>query len=279
MIIDKEYFRQIGREVGRLLAEAMKSPPEGHPFYGNQWVGFGSGTFGGREDNAPRTIDDIYQARVLAGNKVSNSFAVKGKAIEKEVNSALNAVDSVHNIEGLPDLEIRTGAGSALGVYQYKENRSGSIVVPVKIGINPAGDHKELTTVHEVGHFIDQQSLGISGKFSSEDENSDAGKIVSALRDTESYKNLGVLEYTMPDGTTKSDSMSIKSIRYYRNPTEVFARAYAQYITKRSGNEAMSKQLDKIRSTSYKRTQWTDEEFEPVSKQFDAMFDKKGWKK
>ena len=51
--MDKEYFRQIGREVGRQIVDAIKSPPEGHPFYGNQWLNFGGGASGG---NAPRTV-------------------------------------------------------------------------------------------------------------------------------------------------------------------------------------------------------------------------------
>lgn len=198
---------------------------------------------------------------------------MKSKVIEKGARGGLDAIDSVHGIEGLPPLDITAITGNSNGKYKWYEDGK-----PVGIGINSKGDHQEMTTAHEIGHFIDHQALGQAGSFASEDKNSEAGQIVAALRNTESYKNVGVIETTMPNGITYEARMSRSDVAYYRKPIEVFARAYSQYIAVRSQNPEMLRHLEESRNKGYKIL-WTDEEFEPIAKQFDAMFEGKGLRK
>ncbi len=63
-------------------------------------------------------------------------------------------------------------------------------------------------------------------------------------------------------------------------PRENFARAYAQYIALRSGNETMIRQIDetnKFTKSGGMPLQWEWDDFEPIARGFDRLFKKKGW--
>jgi hypothetical protein len=65
--------------------EAIKAPPEGHPFYGNQYLNFGGGASGG---NAPRTV-----AEGAISNSKLSGLASKLSKIENGKAEIINAVD------------------------------------------------------------------------------------------------------------------------------------------------------------------------------------------
>lgn len=70
---------------------------------------------------------------------------------------------------------------------------------------------------------------------------------------------------------------AMKVREYYLRPREMFARAYAQYIALRSGDEVM---LDQIlrRKADFPGTQWDDADFGPVAKAFDELFTARRWR-
>lgn len=75
--------------------------------------------------------------------------------------------------------------------------------------------------------------------------------------------------------------ISYESMKNMRRPREAFARAYAQYIALRSGDEVLTRQIDE--SNKFKNqaegapVQWDWQEFEPIARSFDRLFEKKGW--
>lgn len=85
---------------------------------------------------------------------------------------------------------------------------------------------------------------------------------------------------------TRGDHRQLKhSIgRYLREPKEVFARAYSQYIAVKTQHPALLAGLARdrgdgqVESKSYRKIhQWQDDEFAPIAREFDAMFEKLGW--
>ena len=66
---------------------------------------------------------------------------------------------------------------------------------------------------------------------------------------------------------------------YLLNPKELWARSYAQYIAKKSGNATMLAQLDSVRNSDpfYGSRQWQDADFEAIASAIDALFKDKGW--
>ena len=77
-------------------------------------------------------------------------------------------------------------------------------------------------------------------------------------------------------------------LNYYLSKTELFARAYAQYIATKSGNTSCLKRIieeskyvgktDGKRTTWISGTQWSKSDFLPVIKAFDKLFVDAKWK-
>ena len=69
---------------------------------------------------------------------------------------------------------------------------------------------------------------------------------------------------------------------YLLKPVELFARAYSEYIIRRSGDPVLLLQLKSITlnaraAGAYK--QWSEESFRPIEAAFDRLFRGLGWQK
>ena len=94
-----------------------------------------------------------------------------------------------------------------------------------------------------------------------------------------------------PDGTEfKVGASTSREYRphlvYLLRPDEIFARAFAQWVMLRSGDDAMNREFAQQRSRMlrtgkpdhfYTPAQWDDDDFEPVGKAMDALMEEQGW--
>src|SRR5579875_877104 len=79
------------------------------------------------------------------------------------IEQALNAIDEVHRDGLLPTVPVfRDGMPSISGGYEHSNG------LPVRILVHPTAKHPALTALHELGHYIDHQGIGIRGRFASE---------------------------------------------------------------------------------------------------------------
>ncbi len=189
---------------------------------------------------------------------------------KREILDGLKAVDEVHTIPlDMEHIPLRAEKKKRYwGAYYHTNNR------PVRITIAPSGDHIGMTMVHEFGHFLDQRGIGIRGMFSSEGDpildewrgavlNSQAVTAIRSVRaTTKSYSRKEYLDYLL----------SLK---------ELFARSYAQYIAKKSGNKKLLEELQSLRVQGGLEgdRQWSDEDFEPILRAFDRFFEQIGYRK
>ena len=71
------------------------------------------------------------------------------------------------------------------------------------------------------------------------------------------------------------------SIEYLLDPIELFARGYAQYIPTKTADKKLLDQVENIikngLSEEVKLSQWEPENFEPIQKSFDAIFEEMEW--
>jgi hypothetical protein len=177
----------------------------------------------------------------------------------REVETAIKSIDRVHRdgqLEALPIIG-QTG-GTSFGVYQF--DRRG---VPRQIGVRAADDHwPGLTAAHEIGHFLDHQVLGRRGQFASvsHPDLEQFRQAVHASRAVAEIQKLGRRQRA-----------------YFMEGYELWARAYAQYIAKKSGDPLLLAQLDKVRSGKQPWRQWSDEDFAPIEAAIDELMRKKGW--
>lgn len=65
---------------------------------------------------------------------------------------------------------------------------------------------------------------------------------------------------------------------YHGDPRELWARAYAQYITRMSNHPEMTRQLESILAgPDSPWRQWPDHEFDPILREITVMLEHKKW--
>lgn len=201
------------------------------------------------------------------------------------LTSALTAIDAVHKDGKLPIIPIKRLALSR-GMHGRFQHVVGG--QPIQIAVHYASSHAELTTVHEVGHFLDYAGFGISGEFSSV-----AGAVLdgwrSAVRNSSAVQRLGDLwrlpanavQETQADGNVVEYKIEKQYIEYLLQNEELWARSYAQFITAKSAHPELQEQLSRLRDrpphSLYYWEQWDDEDFLPISAEIEAVFRQLGW--
>jgi hypothetical protein len=230
------------------------------------------------------------------------------------VRDAAEAINAVH---GLPSdlravkvVEVKFGT-QRLGRLIVQVNRATGEVTVRNLGVqlpregeNKVGmeEHAALTTAHEFGHYLDwtvfrtqSQPSGDWGNMVGRPQQGSRGLwyegnggdtlsgVMTAIKESDAY---GQLEHfqsvTLPwpgDDSGAKLVYDYETTRYLREPEELFARGYAQWIAERSGNEDMLRGVDNYREAArvgHAPQAWEPEDFEPIGKAFDALFQNKG---
>jgi hypothetical protein len=139
-----------------------------------------------------------------------------------------------------------------------------------------------LTTAHEFGHFVEHRGLGREGSYESKPVAIES-KLFAAIRSSKLVEVVAGLRgkdvEADLDGRSVKVRVSGKYVDYLLNDLELFARGYAQWIAVRSKDATMLKDLKAAQDPKGKVmiVQWADDDFEPIAKAFDALFEEKGW--
>ncbi len=195
------------------------------------------------------------------------------------VRRALSAIDSVHGDGELPIIPVIQGSRA---VGRYVMNRDGGAA---RIEAATPSDRRVLSFAHEIGHFLDHQALGRRGSYASE-----SGGIRALMRAIVGSRSIQTLERRTQQAyvvtaDTRGNSIRFKvnqrDVAYLLEPKEQFARAYAQFIAVRSQDETMLEQLEDKLGDSLTQgiycQQWMDDDFVPISSEFDRLLRRKGW--
>jgi hypothetical protein len=227
------------------------------------------------------------------------------KKVQEKVARAMAAINRVH---GLGETTVRQG----LPMETLKaRGKDGALVIqgsfPRHIAIRPGAPFAAMTTTHEYGHLLDFMLLGgTRHSWTSEQStvpstplNTEAWqRFHKALFDSEGYKRIFRkvdVEYRDREGNivTTSGGLGDGSKQYFAKKIEQFARAYAQWITIRSQDEQMLKELRQVQAEDAKAIpgkddpevrnritfhgQWDDDDFEPIAAALDDIFREEGW--
>jgi hypothetical protein len=221
-----------------------------------------------------------------AGVPVSGAMQIpKSGKFRPKYLDVMQSIDSIHGDGPLDDLPIRTKAlgGGTLGHFKYNwDGTANEIAIKGK-----GGSHHELTLAHEVGHWLDHQTIGGRGKYASPDHDimqgwrdaiagSDAAQdLLDKMLNPQNHE----VDIVYSFGTISS-TPSVRYLRYLTNDKEMWARSYAQYVAHRSGNRTMLDQVDKEREDKmYGSSQWDSDDFEPIAQAMDQLFEDLGWLK
>lgn len=194
---------------------------------------------------------------------------------------ALSAIESVHGDGELPRLAVRPGRGAReIGGYVYSAAGAARGLV-----VSRSSPHPGLTFIHEVGHFLDHQTLGNRGRFASEAghlaEVMDAIARSDAIRVLRSLGGRRRVIIRGVRGRREVEAIKQPYVAYLLQPREAFARAYAQYIAVRSEDRLLLAELGRrqqhVLTSQVYHDQWMDDDFLPIAQALDQLLRRKGW--
>lgn len=222
---------------------------------------------------------------------VSDSLVLPKSGKYKGVyREALSTIDSVHNDGVLESIPLKTMTSSKYGGL-YKSRG----VLAHEIAIDGQSKRKESNLAHEVGHWLDHQALGQSGTFLSESLRGNSSregvamrKVIDRLNNSRQISILRNMRVNPSEYKTEIETTTgtrtrvphIGTLNYYLSNKEMWARAYAQYIAFRSGDEKMIVQISRTMESNdpvYNLSQWPPGDFEPIAEAIDELMEVKGW--
>jgi hypothetical protein len=139
-----------------------------------------------------------------------------------------------------------------------------------------------LMNTTEVRYFAEAlREHGDTGGIAAVIEDHDVRRLLGTLRNafTESewhktmdwkLANIDHLKYLGDKATFQ------KRYDYLTKPSEMFARAYFQWVAIRSGDQTLLKELHAHQGTGYA---WQDDDFEPIADAMDKLFGRLGWRR
>ena len=154
------------------------------------------------------------------------------------------------------------------------------------INIEAAGPWPELTTAHEIGHFLDFSGLQQDGSLSSHAPDKPLRLLMAEIQRTRTFKNIVKARdeagKNAAAATGQAKTYYKKVQEYYDDyllrPEELFARAYAQYAAWRSGDRTMLGQIDRILADPQDKLRaWPYADYLPLIHRFDTLFEDQGW--
>ena len=150
---------------------------------------------------------------------------------------------------------------------------------PYEIYLDPNGSHLELSLLHEVGHYLEWQSIP-KNQHGPRDFSRDAlfTAWLQTVFETPTVQRLLTLLGRQQKGT-----QAYRDIEYLLRLNELWTRAYCQYIARKTDFAVLFQQIaaenkvvtGNIRYGPY----WGWEEFVSLQDVMDAMFDGLGWSK
>lgn len=193
-----------------------------------------------------------------------------------EAQVAMAAIAKVHHVPtSLPVLNIRP-SHSIDSNGRYFAGNAHTSEMGVRTGLNDT----QSTVAHEYGHFLDHHLFGTGhegvGAMGTYRRNPEMKGLMTAIYNSASVRSLvDRHKANRADHDARQEHVS----KYLLMPPELLARAYAQWISVRSGSRAMQSEISRDREAwgnhGY-RAQWQDREFEPIAREFDAMFKRRG---
>lgn len=202
-----------------------------------------------------------------AGKAVSQALKIPKRP---PVARAIELIDVVHGDGELPLIPIGSRAGGMDGQFQFIRALGKSMAIQV----NPKSSAgiQMYSTIHEVGHFIDFETLGIKGRFASI-AHPDLAEWRDAAEASASIKALRAARQTT--------TMYGRFLDYLLTTEEQWARSYAQWVALRSGDVRLTRALEQIQrdDPQFRSGLWQAEEFVPIAGAIDRLMALRGWRK
>ena len=157
------------------------------------------------------------------------------------LRAALSVIDSVHDDGGLGEVLLRATAGTVnVGEYSF----SGRDGKPRALEISTRGPWPELTLIHEVGHWIDQQIFGgIDGFGTATGAWPEMARLLTDGETAREIRRRIRTGRSVPEGRKDISHWKLAELRESLKSQEMFARGYVQWIVGESGHPRLKEQM------------------------------------
>jgi len=212
---------------------------------------------------------------------VSEAFESIGRSVKESAMRALAAINKVHGDGKLPKIPVKGRKNLApLAQYEHKQNLITGEHFPSGITLRNVGPWQEMSMLHETGHFLDHAGIGGPSDFDTL-KGTLTKSLMASIKKSKAVKELQKMLSTgirMADGKeVRLMYYQMQHVKYLLSEEEIFARAYSQYIAVKSKDPKLLSQLPTMRSATIFPSQWQDEDFVPLVKEFDKLFKQLGW--
>ena len=201
------------------------------------------------------------------GIPVSRAILLPPGPLGDELRPVLAAIDRVHGDGVLPRIAVAVEP-SLLDESAYEWAEPAGIVLG--IALRPDAEQPRLNLLHEVGHFLDHQTMGQTGAFASI-----ADPALAEWRETVATSDA---IRTLRDIAHRTTRPIVKDhAEYHLRLAEQWARCYAQFITLASRDPQLRDDLMRRRSSRRIPVQWDDDDFLPIAGSMVTLFRRLGW--
>lgn len=224
---------------------------------------------------------------VAPKDRVTISYGMLfSKAANEGINHALTSIGKVHSVPaGLHTVPIKVvgSLGGANGMYTlWSAFGPNNKIMVSKWAAGPAA-----TTAHEYGHFLDHHLFGngqpslrgmATVKWALQEPpgaKHEIAPLMNALYRSQAARSLLKKH---EENERNQDYRHLEASQYLLMPPEMFARAYNQYIGLRASPQIAreTRQFQEGWGRHGYQAQWTDEDFAPIAREFDRLFERRG---
>ena len=198
-------------------------------------------------------------------------------ATKRAAEATIDAIDTFQSDGNLPRIPVidRAPGETYYGLFAPRWDAAlGRYTTAGRIEVADVGPWPELTTAHEIGHFLDFSGLQQDGSYSTDKPDELLRLLLEEIKKTRTCKDLIKVR-----DEAKKKHHKTGHYDYLLDEREMFARAYAQYVAWRSGDETMLGQIDLVLALNNpdKLRHWPHADYLPLIYRFDRLFEAQGW--
>jgi hypothetical protein len=181
----------------------------------------------------------------------------------------VGVIAAVHRVMGVPPLSIRV---LALPDRERHGAFDGSLII-----VNRLSATRDLALVHEIGHALDRFGIGTDARIdTSTTQHPLLHEWQRAVSRSHAVQELRQLRADLPASAIRARTY----IGYLLSARELFARSYAQWLARRSGDETLFADISRIRTergTVSALIHWEGDDFSPLGTALDRVMEALGW--
>ena len=210
------------------------------------------------------------------GLPVGRALLIPPGVVNDEFREAVATVAAVHGDGALPTVPVLLTTG--LEGRGRLVHRAG---VPNAILIEHGVSYRAVALVHEVGHLLDLVGIGDGASFASASSPMFADWLLSVV-DTPAYARLDEIIRRALAEIPEHHLRQRTRLSILRDPEELWARSYAQYIAVRSGNLDLNRGIAALTEVSIAGLtvplQWERDEFASIAREIDLLMRRLQWR-